>query len=209
MHRVRTVAVMNQKGGVGKTTTVANLSAALARRGQSVWALDLDPQCHLSLHFDVDPTSPATLYEVLVDELAITEAARTVGDRLTVLPGSVDLAGVETELAAAPGRERRLANQLTSHVDADVVLIDCPPSLGLLTLNALAAADEVLIPLQPHFLALQGLGQLLQTVSLVYERINPRLSTPHASRPPRGRTRRSWRPSSVATSSWPRPRPTD
>ena len=175
MHRVRTIAVMNQKGGVGKTTTVANLAASLARRGHSVWALDLDPQCHLSLHFDVDAAPATTLYEVLVDELAIAGAARAVTDRLTVVPGSVDLAGVETELAAAPGRERRLANQLASHVDADVVLIDCPPSLGLLTLNALAAADEVLIPLQPHFLALQGLGQLLQTVSLVAERINPRL----------------------------------
>ena len=175
MHRVRTVAVMNQKGGVGKTTTVANLSAAIARRGQRVWALDLDPQCHLSLHFDVDATSERTLSEVLVDELAIAEAARAVTERLTVVPGSVDLAGVETELAAVPGRERRLANQLAFHIDADVVLIDCPPSLGLLTLNALAAADEVLIPLQPHFLALQGLGQLLQTVSLVAERINPRL----------------------------------
>ena len=176
MHAVKTLAIMNQKGGVAKTTTAANLGAAIAMRGRSTLLIDLDPQCHLSLHFNVDSGDEhPTMYDLLVDGLTMRDVARQVGDRLVVAPASVDLAGVETQLTNAAGREQRLRRCLAEYAKPDFVIVDCPPSLGLLTLNALAAADEVIIPLQPHFLALQGLGQLLQTVSLVQQRINPAL----------------------------------
>ena len=166
---------MNQKGGVGKTTTTANLGAALAASGKATCLVDLDPQCHLSLHFGVE--APPTTFDLLLEQITLDRLARKVNDRLLIAPASVDLAAIDLELADAPGREQRLRRQLTEHAPpVDVVLIDCPPSLGLLTLNALSAADEVLIPLQPHFLALQGLGRLLETVALVQQRINPSLT---------------------------------
>ncbi|OPX23923.1 MAG: hypothetical protein B1H04_03200 [Planctomycetales bacterium 4484_123] len=174
---MRTIAVTNQKGGVGKTTTVANLGAALAQHGLDVCLLDLDPQAHLTMHFGIDPSSaPATMYEVLTAEVPLSRAAVLAEPHLTIVPSVIDLAAAEVELAGVVGREQVLADALAAEpLPYELLLVDCPPSLGLLTLNALAAAKEVLIPLQPHFLALQGLGKLLETVALVQRRINPAL----------------------------------
>jgi len=177
MANVRTIAVTNQKGGVGKTTTTANLAAELARRGSSVCLIDLDPQAHLTMHFGIDPTDlSVSMYEVMTADVGLTQAAALVEPNLTVVPATIHLAAAEVELAGEVGRERVLSQRFTEEpLPYDMILIDCPPSLGLLTLNALAATEEVLIPLQPHFLALQGLGRLLETVSLVNQRINPSL----------------------------------
>lgn len=174
---MRRIAVINQKGGVGKTTTVANLGVALSRLGQRVLLVDLDPQAHLSLHLGVEPTEVnLTIYQVLTELLPIDQARLTVTDNLHLVPSHIDLAAAEMELASVVGRELILRDQLAQQQGQyDVLLMDCPPSLGLLTINALAAADEVFIPLQPHFLALQGLSKLLQTVSLVRARLNPDL----------------------------------
>ena len=175
--RVRTIAVINQKGGVGKTTTVANLGAALAAKGHDVCLLDLDPQAHLTLTVGVEPGSPATsMYDVLTAEVDIASTIIQVRPNLSVVPSVIDLAAAEVELVTTVGREQILRDRLgAAPLPYEYALIDCPPSLGLLTLNALAAAEWVMIPLQPHFLALQGLGKLLETVSLVQRRINPSL----------------------------------
>jgi chromosome partitioning protein len=175
---MQTIALINQKGGVGKTTTAANLAAALAARGLRIGMIDLDPQAHLTMHFGVDPDQQRRgTYEVLTQEATLLDAMVEVGKNLAILPASIDLAGAEIELAAVVGREQLLLDRFEADdLPYDYVLVDCPPSLSLLTLNALAAADEVLIPLQPHFLALQGLGRLLETVALVRRRINPRLT---------------------------------
>jgi len=174
---VRTFAVINQKGGVGKTTTVANLGAAVAARGHDVCLIDMDPQSHLTLHLGVDgDASPASIYDVLTDKAAIASTVMQVAPHLWLVPSVIDLAAAEVELASTVGREQVLRDSLAAAaMPHEFALIDCPPSLGLLTLNALAAADDVMIPLQPHFLALQGLGKLLETVSLVQRRINPGL----------------------------------
>ncbi len=174
---MRTIAVINQKGGVGKTTTVANLGAGLAERGRRVCLMDLDPQSHLTLHFGIEPGStPASSYDLLTTDTPLAEAALSVTDGLDVVPAVIDLAAAEVELVSTVGREQILRDRFAEATgDWELLLIDCPPSLGLLTLNALAAADDVIIPLQPHFLALQGLGKLLETVSLVQRRINPDL----------------------------------
>ncbi|MGC9454011.1 MAG: ParA family protein [Phycisphaerae bacterium] len=174
---MRTIAVINQKGGVGKTTTVANLGAAVADSGRGVCLIDLDPQAHLTLHFGLEPSDDQPgMYEVLSGDAKLTEALRQVRESLSLAPSSIDLAGAEVEMVNTVGREQVLRDALAeADLKYDFAFIDCPPSLGLLTLNALAAADEVVIPLQPHFLALQGLGKLLETVSLVQRRINPTL----------------------------------
>jgi chromosome partitioning protein len=177
MPAVRTVAVINQKGGVGKTTTVANLGAGIASREHDVLLIDLDPQSHLTLHLAAEPGSTeASIYDVLLGSAALASASAMIAPHLGLCPSVIDLAAAEVELVSTVGREQILRDKLArANLDFEFVLIDCPPSLGLLTLNALAAADEVFIPLQPHFLALQGLGKLLETVSLVQSRINAKL----------------------------------
>jgi len=174
---MRTIAVLNQKGGVGKTTTVANTAAALAATGSRVVAIDLDPQAHLTIHLGLEPQIvEAGSYKVLTQSAQIEEQIMLVRPNLWLLPANINLVGAESELVSVVGRETILREAIESSEDKfDYCLIDCAPSLGLLTLNALAAAEEVLIPLQPHFLALQGFGQLLQTVDLVNKRINPNL----------------------------------
>ena len=174
---MRRIAVINQKGGVGKTTTTVNLAAALANAGQRVCVLDLDPQAHASTHLGVEPdgTFPS-LYDVLVSNKPLAEVRRRVGDNLWIAPSDINLAAAEVELAGVVGREVILREALAHDAEPfDFLLMDCGPSLGVLTLNALAAADEVFIPLQPHFLALHGLSKLLETTALVGQRINPGL----------------------------------
>jgi chromosome partitioning protein len=174
---MRTIAVLNQKGGVGKTTTVVNTAAALAATGMRVAVLDLDPQAHLSIHLGVEPENiNSGSYKLLTQSAKFEEEILLVRPNLWLLPANINLVGAESELVSVVGRETILREALASVEDKfDYAFIDCPPSLGLLTLNALAAAEEVLIPLQPHFLALQGFGKLLQTVELVNKRINPTL----------------------------------
>jgi chromosome partitioning protein len=174
---MRRIAILNQKGGVGKTTTAVNLSAALANLGRRVCVIDLDPQAHATTHLgiELDGKSPS-MYDVLIDSRPLAEVRRQVNDRLWVVGSDINLAAAEVELAGVVGREVILRDLLRQDEDAfDFVLMDCAPSLGVLTLNALAAADEVFIPLQPHFLALHGMGKLLETTALVAKRINPAL----------------------------------
>ncbi|MBL1218873.1 MAG: ParA family protein [Planctomycetes bacterium] len=185
----RTIAFLNQKGGVGKTTTVANVAAAMAAAGRSVGVIDLDPQAHLTLHLGIEPDGnnapEQSVYDVLTEQPS-SDGFATVADstwieaapNLMVMPSEVDLAAVEVELADQPGRTRRLADALRHSEIAqcfDFLLLDCPPSLGLLTVNALAAAREVIVPMQAHFLALQGVARLLKTVGMVFEQVNPKL----------------------------------
>jgi len=174
---MRIIAVLNQKGGVGKTTTVANTAAALAIRGHRVLALDLDPQAHLTIHLGVEPVAVAGgAYHVMIQLARLEDQIMMVRPNLWLLPANIDLVGAEAELAGLPDSQTVLRQALgTVSGHFDYCLIDCGPSLGLLTLNALSAAGEVLIPLQPHFLALQGFGQLLQTIDLVNRRVNPDL----------------------------------
>ncbi|MDH4203766.1 MAG: AAA family ATPase [Phycisphaerae bacterium] len=174
---MRKIAILNQKGGVGKTTTVVNVSAALALEGHRVLVIDLDPQAHLTIHLGADQAADAKgVYDVLTGSVAMGEAIHPVRNNLWLLGANIDLVGAESELINEVGREIILKKAVESVEDRfDFLLIDCPPSLGLLTLNALAAVDEVIIPIQPHFLALQGFSRLLQTVTLVHTRINPAL----------------------------------
>ena len=178
---MRIIALMNQKGGVGKTTTTVNLGAALAEMGKKVCLLDLDPQAHLTINFGVEPSSKiVSIYNVLVEERSLLEAMHQVDPHIALIPSGIDLAAAEMELVAVLGRESILKQRLQAAQESqafefDYLLLDCPPSLGLLTFNALAAASEVIIPMQPHFLALQGVGKLLETISLVRARMNPQL----------------------------------
>lgn len=174
---MRRIAIINQKGGVGKTTTTANLGAALAQAGKRVLLVDLDPQSHLTLHLGVDPaTRPNGTYEALTQSMPLERVRRKVAKNLWMVGSHIDLAATEIELVSVVGREVILRDLLEAHkAHYDYVLMDCPPSLGVLTLNALSAANEIFIPLQPHYLALHGLSKLLETVSLVARRINPPL----------------------------------
>ena len=177
MSVVRIIAIINQKGGVGKTTTTANLAAGLAKCGKEVCMLDLDPQSHLTLHYGITPTSTtATVFDILAGESDIDSALQMLTGNLSIIPSTSDLASAESEFASSPGRNNLLHKALDKmKTRGDFMLIDCPPSLGLLTLNSLVSADEVIIPLQPHFLALQGLGKLLKTIEIVQQRLNPKL----------------------------------
>ncbi|MEX0866234.1 MAG: AAA family ATPase, partial [Pirellulales bacterium] len=172
------IAIMNQKGGVGKTTTSVNLAAALADRGKQVCLIDLDPQAHASLHLGVEPGSHArSMYDVLTGEVSLEEARTQIAENLWLVGSHIDLAAAEVELAGVVGREMILRDKLAADQQQfDYVLVDCPPSLGVLTINALAAVDEVLLPLQPHYLALHGLSKLLETLHLVARRLNERLT---------------------------------
>src|SRR5262249_50778836 len=174
---MRRIAILNQKGGVGKTTTAVNLAAALARCGQRVCVLDLDPQAHATTHLGIEPDGKApSMYDVLVNSRPLAEVRRKVADNLWVAGSDINLAAAEVELAGVVGREVILRDLLLQDEGAfDFVFMDCGPSLGVLTLNALAAAGEVFIPLQPHFLALHGMSKLFETTALVARRINPSL----------------------------------
>ncbi len=173
-----TVCVANQKGGVGKTTTAISLAAGLANFGARVLLVDLDPQGNAStgLGIRIEEGEPST-YGVLVDGDVLLPALQETGmERLSLLASSLDLAGAEVELVPAFSREHRLERALDPVRDSfDVILVDCPPSLGLLTINALVAADEVLVPIQCEYYALEGLSQLLRTVDLVADNLNRRL----------------------------------
>lgn len=175
---VRVLALANQKGGVGKTTTAVNLATALAAVGRRVALIDLDPQGNASTGLGVErPARAVTSYEMLVGEAALAEAALpTAIPRLSVVPSSQDLAGAEIELTSRARREFLLAAALNQAAEAyDEVLIDCPPSLNLLTINALVAAGQVLVPLQCEFYALEGVAQLMRTIERVQRGLNPRL----------------------------------
>jgi chromosome partitioning protein len=174
---MRSIAVMNQKGGVGKTTTAVNLCAALSESGSRVCLLDIDPQAHASLHLGVDagPDRPS-VYEVLTNRASPGDVISQINDNLSLMPSSIDLAAVEFEIATVADRQMLLRDKLRdASLEFDYLIIDCPPSLGILTLNALVAVEEIIIPLQPHFLALHGLSKLLETIEAVATRINPKL----------------------------------
>ena len=176
--RPRVVSVVNQKGGVGKTTTAINLAAALAEGGQHVLLIDLDPQSNSTSGLGVDPRrARQTVYELLSGEATLDDVALpTSVPGLFLVPSTMALAGAEIELATQPNREYRLREALKD-LDGGYgrVLIDCPPSLGLLTLNALAASDEMLVPLQSEYFALEGLGHLMHTQQMIRRQLNPGL----------------------------------
>ncbi len=185
---MRTIALINQKGGVGKTTTAANLGAALAEAGRRVVLVDLDPQGNLTLHLGVqlDGVGAATSYRVLVGEAPFADAVYPTGvERLSIVPTDIDLSGAELELASAFGRETLLRDAVKKWVDAhqeahgedpaDYLILDCPPSLGLLAVNGLAAVREVFLAVQTEFFALQGLTKLMDIVELVKSRLHPEL----------------------------------
>jgi chromosome partitioning protein len=174
---MRIIALFNQKGGVGKTTTTVNLGAALAEAGKKVVLVDLDPQANLTTHVGIDPEAvKMSTYRVLADGVPLKEALQAGTGGMRVAPASTDLAAAEVELVSVVSRETLLRKMAAEQpIAADYILIDCPPSLGLLTLNALAWATEVIIPLQAHYLSLQGMAKLFETCALVRQQLNPKL----------------------------------
>lgn len=185
--KTRVMVVANQKGGVGKTTTTVNVAVGLAQWGQRVLVIDLDPQGNASTALAIEHRRGVTsTYEVLVDAIPLVDAVQPHPEvpNLYIVPATIDLAGAELELVNVMSRESRLRKAISAHPHVatqdderfDYVLIDCPPSLGLLTLNALVGAAEVLIPIQAEYYALEGLGQLLETISMVRTHLNPQLA---------------------------------
>lgn len=174
---MRSIAVINQKGGVGKTTSSVNLAAALAQAGRRVCVMDLDPQAHASLHLGITAVGDQpSMYEILCGNTSIAEARHKISENLSVIPSNLDLAAAELELAGEVGREMILRDKLQDDPESfDYLILDCPPSLGVLTVNALVAVNEVFLPLQPHFLALHGLSKLLRTIEVVSRRLNSSL----------------------------------
>ncbi len=178
---MRVIAVINQKGGVGKTTTTVNLSAALARRGHRVLVCDMDPQANLTVHLDKRPDLESnTMTNLLVEDAPIHDLVQpTSTERLSVVPSDTSLAGVEQVLANRIGREtilREAIEAFEKRGEFDFVLLDCPPSLGVLSANALVAATHVVIPMQAEYLSLQGMAKLMEVIQLVQKRLNPALA---------------------------------
>ena len=174
----RIIAIANQKGGVGKTTTAINLAACIAEKGKKVLAIDLDPQGNMTSGLGVDKNEVQnTVYELILDECSINESIEnTVVDNLKIVPSNVDLAAAEVELIGIDDKEYILKTAVDYIIDDyDFIIIDCPPSLNTLTINAMTTADTVLVPIQCEYYALEGLSQLVHTIDLVEERLNPNL----------------------------------
>ncbi len=174
----RIIAVANQKGGVGKTTTAINLSACLAEKGQKVLVVDIDPQGNTTSGFGIDKEALTnTIYELILGECELSDCLiKNIIDNLDVLPANVNLAGAEIDLIGVDNREYILRDKISETAkEYDFVVIDCPPSLTMLTVNAMTTANTVLVPIQCEFYALEGLSQLLHTIDLVRERLNPEL----------------------------------
>lgn len=174
----RIIAIANQKGGVGKTTTATNLSACLAEKGKKVLAIDMDPQGNMSSALGIDKNNVEnTIYELILEECTLEESRQeNTIDNLSVIPSNVNLAGAEIELIGVENKEFVLKKYVDKVRDEyDFIIIDCPPSLNTLTVNAMTTADTVLVPIQCEYFALEGLSQLIHTIDLVHERLNPNL----------------------------------
>ena len=173
----KVISIANQKGGVGKTTTAVNLSSMLAKKGKKVLLIDTDPQGNATSGVGVDKTVSFSVYDVLVDDVEIENTIQvTAIEKLEVCPSNINVAGAEVQLVSQDSREYKLKQKLDKIKDNyDYIIIDCPPSLGLVTLNAFTASDSVLIPVQCEYYALEGLGQLINTINLVKKRLNKEL----------------------------------
>lgn len=173
----KVVAIANQKGGVGKTTTSVNLSSILARKGKKVLLIDTDPQGNATSGLGIDKELESSVYDVIVNEVPIEKTLKNTHHKnLKICPSTINLAGAEVELVSMISREQRLKEKIDEIKDQfDYIIIDCPPSLGLITLNTFTAADSVLIPIQCEFYALEGLGQLMNTINLVKKHLNKEL----------------------------------
>lgn len=173
----KVISIANQKGGVGKTTTSVNISTILAKKGKKVLMIDTDPQGNATSGLGIDKNVNFSIYDVIINDVEIDNTIQqTMVKNLEVCPSNIDLAGAEVELVSMEDREYKLKEKIDSQKDKyDYVIIDCPPSLGLITLNAFTASDSVLIPVQCEYYALEGLGQLLNTIQLVQEHLNENL----------------------------------